>query len=289
LAADYAAKVSELICGAGKAPSGTVLMPITQEELVVNSRDEARALGVELVTRLFVARAPNGTLMFFMLPKEAAEGKAEGVARRLGSGVHPLESLEPEKWGGLALQGVEGVRQLPSVGATLAALRELRRKLGAHSAALHPLHHCTSVLFTAVALHLCTSAPAPINIPLISFASSCAAPPPPHPATAGEKGAAAAGATLCPKADLSRLKVDRAKLLEKIKAREALSDDELECVHLGLVACGAPTRTAAPTHCGLVRARASAGSKQLCTPAPTPGNGRREGRCCGRRHPLPGG
>ena len=199
-------------------------MPITQEELVVNSRDEARALGVELVTRLFVARAPNGTLMFFMLPKEAAEGKAEGVARRLGSGVHPLESLEPEKWGGLALQGVEGVRQLPSVGATLAALRELRRKLGAHSAALTlcttaPLYFCT-----AAALHLCTSAPAPINIPLISFASSCAAPPPPHPATAGEKGAAAAGATLCPKADLSRLKVDRAKLLEKIKAGKALSD-----------------------------------------------------------------
>jgi hypothetical protein len=83
---------------------------------------------------------------------------------------------------------------------------------------------------------------------LISFASSCAAPPPPHPATAGEKGAAAAGATLCPKADLSRLKVDRAKLLEKIKAGKALSDDELECVHLGLVACGAPTRTAAPTY-----------------------------------------
>jgi hypothetical protein len=100
---------------------------------------------------------------------------------------------------------------------------------------------------------------------------------------------AAAGATLCPEADLSRLKVDRAKLLEKIKARKALSDNEWECVRLGLVARGAPTRTAAPTHCGLVRARASAGSKQLCTPAPTPGNGRREGRCCGRRHPLPGG
>ena len=171
LAADYAAEVSELICGAGKAPLGTVLTPITQEELVVNSHDEARALGVELVTRLFVARAPNGTLMFFMLPKEAAEGKAEGVARRLGSGVHPLESLEPEKWGGLALQGVEGVRQLPSVEATLAALRESRRKLGAHSAALTlcttaPLYFCT-----AAALHLCTSAPAPINIPLISFAS----------------------------------------------------------------------------------------------------------------------
>jgi hypothetical protein len=193
------------------------------------------------------------------------------------------------------------------------------------------LHRCGSA-----PLHLCTCSNQ-YTLDFLCLQLGCT-PAPTHPATAGEKGAAtagatfcpeadlsrlkvdrvallekikarkalgddelecvhlglvrcnaAAGATLCPEADLSRLKVDRAALLEKIKARKALGDDELECVHLGLVACGAPTRTAAPTHCGLVRARASAGSKQLCTPAPTPGNGRREGRCCGRRHPLPGG
>ncbi len=89
-----------------------------------------------------------------------------------------------------------------------------------------------------------------LGLGLARVVSRCA-PLLPHPATAGEKGAAAAGATLCPEADLSRLKVDRAALLKKIKAREALSDNERECVHLGLVARGAPTRTAAPTHFGL--------------------------------------
>jgi len=111
-------------------------------------------------------------------------------------------------------------------------------------------------------------------------------PAPTHPATAGKKGNATAGANLCPEADLSRLKVDRAKLLEKIKAGKALGDNEWVCVRLGLVARGAP---AAPWPLRIVvGARASAGSKQMCTPAPTPGNGRQEGQCFARRHPLPG-
>ena len=72
-----------------------------------------------------------------------------------------------------------------------------------------------------------------LGLGLARVVSKCA-PLPPHPATAGEKGAAAAGATLCPEADLSRLRVDRAAMLEKIKARKALSDDEWECVRLGI-------------------------------------------------------
>ena len=79
-------------------------------------------------------------------------------------------------------------------------------------------------------LHIVVS----LGLGLARVVSKCA-PLPPHPATAGEKGAAAAGATLCPEADLSRLTVDRAVLLKKIKAGKALGDNELECVSLGLV------------------------------------------------------
>lgn len=145
LAAIYVDAASKAVCDAGMAAAGTVVTAITEEELVVTSRAEAGALGVELVERLVVARAPDGTLMFFMLPKGAAEGKAVSVARRLGSGLHPREYTEPERWGGHALQGVAGMRQPPSVEATIKALRELHRKLGAHSTALdHRLTLCTA-------------------------------------------------------------------------------------------------------------------------------------------------
>lgn len=48
-----------------------------------------------------------------------------------------------------------------------------------------------------------------------------------------------AGATCCLDADVARLVVDRKVLLAKIKAGQALNDDERECIRLGLAERGA--------------------------------------------------
>ena len=90
------------------------------------------------------------------------------------------------------------------------------------------MHRCGSA-----PLHLCTCSNQ-YTLDFLCLQLGCT-PAPTHPATAGEKGAATAGATFCPEADLSRLTVDRAVLLKKIKAGKALGDNELECVSLGLV------------------------------------------------------
>ena len=136
-AAQHAAEASTLICAAGVAPTGTVLEPITEEHLTVETDAEINAVQEMLCKRLVIAHDEKDGLMFFLLPENVAAGTAKRVARKLEDEPHPTEGYEPDEWGGMVLTG-PGLQATPDVMETIARLKEIHLRNGARAQPLQP-------------------------------------------------------------------------------------------------------------------------------------------------------
>ena len=130
---------------------GLQLEPITAEQLVVRTKEDAEALCQLLVFRGVSYRQAGGRLQLFLLPVEATIGWVERTARLLGCVPHHWESKEPEEWGGFMLTGAPGLAEPPNTTKLLEALRKQLRENGASTAA--PVLLCMG---SASLLVLCT-------------------------------------------------------------------------------------------------------------------------------------